>query len=81
MFKKNKPFMTKQDLSVKPRELPILQEKKKKIVHLCPYNTDTVCEDCYGDSRSSTELSPKLAGTAKTRNDIIPSLPGELAKA
>lgn len=31
MFKKNKPFMTKQDLSVKPRELPILQEKKIKL--------------------------------------------------
>lgn len=31
--------------------------------HLCPYDTKTVCEDCYHDSCSPTKLSPEQTDT------------------
>lgn len=39
------------------------RKKTQNICHLCPYNTKTVCEDCYHDSCSHTKLSPEQTDT------------------
>lgn len=38
-------------------------KKNQDMCHLCPYDTKTVCEDCYHDSCSPTKLSPEQTDT------------------
>lgn len=42
------------------------RENPQNIVHLCPYDTEAVCEDCHRDRHSSAKLSPKQSDTVNS---------------